>query len=74
MRVVVCLNSEVMQKETEASKSPALEFLPLLEEKLKDLLEQKEEISREIDETRKTIEELKVKLSGSELPLPTGRS
>jgi hypothetical protein len=62
-----------MQKASEGGKSPAMEFLPLLEEKLKGLLAEKERISTEIQETRQTIDELKVKLAGGELPLTTGK-
>lgn len=54
--------------------SPAKEFLPLLEEKLGKLIEQREQISQEIEATSKMIDEFKVKLAGGELPLPIGES
>ncbi len=54
--------------------SPARDFLPLLEAKLRKLLEQRERISQEIEETSKMMDELKVKLAGGELPLPTGEA
>jgi hypothetical protein len=63
-----------MENQSEGATSPAKEFLPLLEEKLKKLLEQREQIGNEIEETRKMIDEIKVKLSGGELPLPIGQS
>ena len=55
-----------------AGSSPARDFVPLLEAKLRKLVEQRERISQEIEETSKMIDELKVKLAGGELPLPTG--
>jgi hypothetical protein len=63
-----------MENQAEGATSPAKEFLPLLEEKLKKLLEQREQIGNDIEETRKMIDEIKVKLSGGELPLPIGQS
>ena len=63
-------NGVVMQNEIENSASPGMEFLPLLEEKLRRLLDDQDRICKAIDKTRKTIEELQVKLTGSELPLP----
>jgi chaperonin cofactor prefoldin len=63
-----------MENEVEGTTSPAKEFLPLLEQKLKKLIEQREQVSSEIEETRKMIDEIKVKLSGGELPLPIGES
>jgi hypothetical protein len=64
-------NGLLMQEETGGNQSSALEFLPLLEKKLKGLIEEKERIAREITETRTTIDEIKVKLAGGELPLTT---
>ena len=63
-----------MENQSEAITSPAKEFLPLLEQKLKKLIEQRDLVCHEIDETRKMIDETKVKLSGGELPLPIGQS
>ena len=63
-----------MEDQFEEVTSPAKEFLPLLEQKLKKLIEQREHVSNEIEETRKMIDEIKVKLSGGELPLPIGQS
>jgi len=63
-----------MEQDVVPEISPAKEFLPLLEEKLKKLLEQRDQISQEIDDTSKMIDELKVKLAGGELPLPIGQS
>ena len=63
-----------MEPDVAPEISPAKEFLPLLEEKLKKLLDQRDQISQEIDETSKMIDELKVKLAGGELPLPIGQS
>jgi hypothetical protein len=70
----LALNKFAMENEAESTTSPAKEFLPLLEQKLKKLIEQKELVCTEIDETRKMIDEIKVKLSGGELPLPIGES
>ena len=64
----------IMESDVVTSISPAKEFLPLLEEKLRKLCEQRERLSQEIDETSKMIDELKVKLAGGELPLPIGES
>ncbi|MGC9941799.1 MAG: hypothetical protein ABSE48_08175 [Verrucomicrobiota bacterium] len=63
-----------MEKSVEGITSPAKEFLPLLEQKLKKLIEQRDQVCLEIEETRKMIDEIKVKLSGGELPLPIGQS
>ena len=63
-----------MEQDVVPEISPAKEFLPLLEEKLKKLLDQRDQISQEIDDTSKMIDELKVKLAGGELPLPIGQS
>lgn len=63
-----------MENEAEGITSPAKEFLPLLEQKLKKLIEQRELVCTEIDETRRMIDEIKVKLAGGELPLPIGES
>jgi len=63
-----------MEQDVVPEISPAKEFLPLLEEKLKKLLDQRDEITQEIDDTSKMIDELKVKLAGGELPLPIGQS
>jgi hypothetical protein len=63
-----------MENQVEESISPAKEFLPLLEQKLKRLIEQREQIGNDIEETRKMIDEIKVKLAGGELPLPIGES
>jgi len=63
-----------MENQIEAITSPAKEFLPLLEQKLKKLIEQRDLVCHEIDETRRMIDETKVKLSGGELPLPIGQS
>jgi hypothetical protein len=62
-----------MEQDVVPEISPAKEFLPLLEEKLKKLLDQRDQISQEIDDTSKMIDELKVKLAGGELPLPIGQ-
>jgi hypothetical protein len=63
-----------MEQDVVPEISPAKEFLPLLEEKLKKLLDQRDQLSQEIDDTSKMIDELKVKLAGGELPLPIGQS
>jgi hypothetical protein len=63
-----------MEQDVVPEISPAKEFLPLLEEKLRKLLDQRDQISQEIDETSKMIDEFKVKLAGGELPLPIGQS
>lgn len=63
-----------MESDVVTAISPAKEFLPLLEEKLRKLCDQREQLSQEIDETSKMIDELKVKLAGGELPLPIGES
>jgi hypothetical protein len=63
-----------MEQDVLTEISPAKEFLPLLEEKLIKLLDQRDQISQEIDETCKMIDEFKVKLAGGELPLPIGQS
>ena len=63
-----------MEQDVVPEISPAKEFLPLLEEKLKKLLDQRDQLSEEIDDTSKMIDELKVKLAGGELPLPIGQS
>jgi hypothetical protein len=63
-----------MEQDVVPEISPAKEFLPLLEEKLKKLLDQRDQIAQEIDDTSKMIDELKVKLAGGELPLPIGQS
>ena len=63
-----------MDNDVAPATSPAKEFLPLLEEKLKKLFEQREQICQEIEETSKMIDEFKVKLAGGELPLPIGES
>ncbi len=70
----MALNNLVMEDQFEESTSPAREFLPLLEQKLKKLIEQRDHVSSEIEETRKMIDEIKVKLTGGELPLPIGPS
>lgn len=63
-----------MEQDVVTEISPAKEFLPLLEEKLKKLLDERDQISQEIDDTSKMIDELKVKLAGGELPLPIGQN
>jgi hypothetical protein len=63
-----------MENDVAPATSPAREFLPLLEVKLKKLFEQRERISEEIEETSRMIDEFKVKLAGGELPLPIGES
>ena len=63
-----------MENDAAPATSPAKEFLPLLEAKLKKLFEQREQISEEIEETCRMIDEFKVKLAGGELPLPIGES
>ncbi len=63
-----------MEQDVAPELSPAKEFLPLLEEKLRKLFDQRDQLSQEIDETSKMIDELKVKLAGGELPLPIGQS
>jgi hypothetical protein len=70
----LALNKFAMENEAEGTTSPAKEFLPLLEQKLKKLIEQRELVCTEIDETRRMIDEIKVKLAGGELPLPIGES
>jgi hypothetical protein len=67
-------NMLAMEQDVVPEISPAKEFLPLLEEKLKKLLDQRDQLSEEIDDTSKMIDELKVKLAGGELPLPIGQS
>jgi hypothetical protein len=63
-----------MENDVAPATSPAKEFLPLLEAKLKKLFEQREQIGEEIEETCRMIDEFKVKLAGGELPLPIGES
>lgn len=63
-----------MENPVEEITSPAKEFLPLLEQKLKRLLDQRDQVCREIDETRRMMDEFKVKLAGGELPLPIGQN
>jgi hypothetical protein len=63
-----------MENDVAPATSPAKEFLPLLEAKLKKLFQQREQISEEIEETCRMIDEFKVKLAGGELPLPIGES
>ena len=63
-----------MENDVAQLSSPAREFLPLLENKLKRLYEQREQLCQEIDETSKMIDEIKVKLAGGELPLPIGET
>jgi hypothetical protein len=63
-----------MENDVAPATSPAKEFLPLLEAKLKKLFEQQEQLCEEIEATSKMIDEFKVKLAGGELPLPIGES
>jgi len=63
-----------MENDVVPAASPAKEFLPLLEAKLKKLFEQQEQLCEEIEETSRMIDEFKVKLAGGELPLPIGQS
>jgi hypothetical protein len=63
-----------METDVAPATSPAKEFLPLLEAKLKKLFEKQEQLGEEIEETSRMIEEFKVKLAGGELPLPIGQS
>jgi len=68
------LNNIAMENDVAQLSSPAKEFLPLLENKLTRLYEQREQLCQEIDETSKMIDEIKVKLAGGELPLAIGET
>lgn len=71
---MIALNGFAMEDPLAEITSPAREFLPLLEQKLNKLIELREHVSKEIEETRKMIDEIKVKLTGGELPLPIGQN
>jgi DNA-binding IclR family transcriptional regulator len=61
-----------MNDKIEVSTSAARQLLPYLEEKVEQMTTERDGLSGEIERTLVTIEELKAKLSGSELPLANG--